>query len=232
MTPRRPRRRSRRPRGAGPGRIRGAFRELGDHQVVGVVVLAVAGPDLVEVAGEVLLGAEGAREQEQSEPGGGVGGEQGGGAPAGVLGGGGAGLAAQGGEDGGAGEEGGGVGALGFGEQPFAGPGGGRRGFGEDHDAVAAAVPVVAGADEQGAGPGPAALGELGAHVDEFGVAEGRVEELGVTLAGAAEGRRRRGHPRVSLQDAGGRGRWQKTAGCTRVVRAAGRAGRIRRSCR
>ncbi|EFL14266.1 predicted protein [Streptomyces sp. C] len=127
--------------------------------MVGVVVLAVAGPDLVEVAAELLLRTEGAGEHEEAEPGGGVGGEQRGRAAAGRVGGFGAALAAQGGGDGGAGQEGGGVGAVGFGEQPFAGPGGGRGGLGEDDEAVAATVPVVAGGDEEGAGLGSAAPG-------------------------------------------------------------------------
>ncbi|GAA3110144.1 hypothetical protein GCM10020254_65240 [Streptomyces goshikiensis] len=129
--------------------------------------------------------------------GGGVGGEQGGGAAAGVLGGLGGALAAQGAEDGGAGEQGGGVDAVGFGEQPFAGPCGGGGGFGEGDDAVPAAVPVVRGGDEEGAGLGPPALGELASHVDQFGVTEGGVEELRVPLAGARKGRRGAGTPRV-----------------------------------
>ncbi|GAA3070821.1 hypothetical protein GCM10020000_64230 [Streptomyces olivoverticillatus] len=65
-------------------------------------------------------------------------------------------LALQGAEDGGAGEEEGGVGAVGLGQLPVAGPGEAAAPFGEDDEAVAAAVPVVAGAGEELPGLTPA----------------------------------------------------------------------------
>src|SRR5690606_40085297 len=53
--------------------------EPGDHQVVCVVVVGVAGADLLEDADHVPLGAQVALQHQQPEPRGGVGGRQSGG---------------------------------------------------------------------------------------------------------------------------------------------------------
>ncbi len=135
------------------------FGEAGDQQVVGVVVLGVAAAQLGEGVEHLALGAEGAGEQQPAEPGGGVGG----GARAAAV------SQASRAWSGppcraarvheGQGEECGGVGGAGLGGQPVARPGGGVGSSGEHGEAVAAAVPVVAGVHQQGAGglpPAPA----------------------------------------------------------------------------
>ncbi len=163
--------------------------EAGDHQVVGVVVLGVAVADLVEEAYDVFLAAQRAFQQEQREPGRRVGGD----APCR--------LAAQGARlvrtflaaqrlvHGGEGEEHLCVVALRFHEAPVTGPGGGGGFLCEDVEAVAPAVPVVAGGGEQRAYLDPAALGQGGPGVHESGVAEGGVEGVrrGPLLAGTAQ---------------------------------------------
>jgi hypothetical protein len=91
--------------------------------------------------------------------------------------------AAQGAPDEGDGEQDGGVGGAGLGEQPVTGSGGTVRFPGQDGDAVCTAVPVVAGAGEQGACGLSASLGQRGSGVSEFGVVQGGVEEPSRTLA-------------------------------------------------
>jgi len=71
--------------------------------------------------------------------------------------------AAQGAPYPGEGEQGGDVGGGGFGLEPVPGPGGGVRLAGEHGQPVAAAVPVVAGAQQQGTGGLSAALDQRGA---------------------------------------------------------------------
>jgi hypothetical protein len=174
--------------------VAAAFGEPGDHQMVGVVVVGVPAAHLLEGPDDLLVRAERALQQEQPEPGRGVGGHECGGVPAdlprpaGLL------LSAQGAVDEGEGEQDGGVGGVGLGEQPLAGPGGAVGLLGEDGDPVAATVPVVTRVDEQGTGGLPAPLGQRGPRGDEFGVVEGLVEGLCRASAAAAEGRRGWGH--------------------------------------
>ncbi|GAA2932136.1 hypothetical protein GCM10020221_29870 [Streptomyces thioluteus] len=162
--------------------------EAGGHQMVGVVVLGVAGAHLAEVAGGFVLGGAGVREEQQGQPGGGVegrhaggGGAQGAG-PLGVL------PAAGGLLGGGAGQQGGGVGAVGLGELPLAAPGDPGGDLAEDEEAVATAVPVVAGPGQEPAGLGPAAAGQFVADGDQLGVVERGVEGGSAPEPGAAEG--------------------------------------------
>ncbi len=176
-------------------RRRAPLGEPGDHEVVGVVVLGVAVPHLVEEAHDVLLAAEGALQDEQREPGrrvvGGPGGRLAalGAHPVRTR------LAAQrlvhGGED----EQQPGVVALGLDEPPVAGPRGGGGFLAEHVEAVPPAVPVVAGGGEQLADLGPAALGQRRPGRDECGVVERGVEGLRRRLlAGAAQRGWRWGH--------------------------------------
>jgi hypothetical protein len=151
------------------------------------VVLGVAVADLVEEADDVLLAAHVPFQEQESEPGSGVGGREGGGGAAGVAGLFGSRLADTGALHRGEGEQDGGVGRLGFGEPPVTDPGGGRGFLGEDDDAMAAAVPVVAGGRDQFPDLGPAPLSEGRAGGHEAAVVERGVERGSGPLAGTPE---------------------------------------------
>lgn len=165
-----------------------AFGEPGDHQVMGVVVLGVAVADLVEEADDVLLAAHVPFQEQESEPGRGVGGHEGRRVAAGVAGLLGARLAGPGALHGGESEQDGRVGGFGFGEPPVPDPCGGRRFLGEDDDAVAAAVPVIAGGRDQFPDLGPAPLSEGRAGGDEVTVVERGVERGAARLRARPSG--------------------------------------------
>jgi hypothetical protein len=154
------------------------LREPRRHQMMSVVMIRVTGRHLVEEPRGLFLRAERAGQQQQTEPRGGIGGNPADGLTARVprllL----RKLAAQRTDDRGTGEQGRRVRAVRFGEQPVTGPGGGAGSLGQNDDTVTPAVPVIAGGRQQGAGLGPAALGQLVSHDAQFGVVQGRIEEL------------------------------------------------------
>jgi hypothetical protein len=159
------------------------------------MVFRVTDAHLVEELGDLLLGAQVAGQQQQSEPGTGVRrhqvrhGAAGLARPVRPL------LAAQGAEDGREREQRRGIRALRLGEPPLLGPRHGGARLAEHHEPVTASLPVVPRLREQGTRLRPASLGECLAYGNGFGIVESRIERGGVPVAEASEGRRRWRHP-------------------------------------